>query len=214
MTKNLIFSIFCLNLWSFSLEASYDYNQVRFMDYNELRSIKNSAIRASRNHPFPKNKRQVLGPLEEALKMLFSRPNVDNLVAPLVEDLERELETLNSLESSFQNIVKSSLQTLGNKSLSSAVRITAVLCLNNLLLNIKNKTLEKVGLAQVVCKLADKKIKIPRSIQKDSLFKSLYIESSPSKLAREIMFWYAKKKNLRNVSFSPESCPFSKSSKG
>ena len=207
--KKLIPLAFCLSLVCPSFVwALYDYNQVRFMKYNELRAIKNSAIRASRNHPFPKNKRQALQPLEEALKMLFSRPNADNLVEPLIEDLEQELETLSSLETSLQNIVNSSIQTLYDKSLDSNVRITAALCLNNLLLRVKPKTLEKVGVAEIVCKLADKKIKVPRSIQKE--FKSLYIESSPSKLARKIMFWYAKKKNFKEASSSTQSCPFSK----
>lgn len=206
--KKTIFFILML-VHQAALGANYDYNKLRFMKYNQLRQIKNSAVSTSRKYSYPRQAEQAIKPLQETLIMLLSRPNEDNLASALITDLESELETLNVYEQTVQNIIDDRLEVITNKKLASDVRTTAALSIKNLLLEIKPKTLSNVELAKVVCKLADKNIKIPKDIQKSSMFKSLYLEKSPSKVAQKIMLWYAKEKKI-NVNAQVNSCPFSK----
>lgn len=179
------------------------------MEYNDLRKVKNSAVNASRKYKYPRQAEQVLLPLRETLTMLLSRPNDDNLATDLMTDIESELENLGAYEETLQKIIDERLAVINNKKLSPAYRTTAAVCINNLLLEIKPKSLKNPSIAKVICKLADQNVKIPKDVQESSMFKSLYLEKSPSKVAQEIMHWYAKEKNVK-VSAQSKSCPFSK----
>lgn len=205
----VMFSFLILTLAQLCFASKYDYNKLRFMEYNELRQIKNTAIKTSRKFQYPRQAEKAINPLKETLKLLLSRPNDDNLVSPLITDLESELETLNVYEKTLQTIIDESLETINNKKLNPEYRTTAALCINNLLLELKPKALENVEVAKVICKLADQKIKVPDDIQKSSMFRSLYLEKSPSDVAAKIMNWYAEQKKVK-VSKQAQGCPFVK----
>jgi hypothetical protein len=207
--KISLFFYFLCAATSSAFASNYDYNKLRFMEYNEFRQIKNSAINASRKFQYPRQAEQTIKPLKEALKMLYSTPNTDNLVSSLITDLESELETLNVYEKTLQDIIDESIKTINDKSLKPEFRTTAALCIKNLLLEAKPKSLKNTKVAKVICKLADNKIKIPADIQENSMYKSLYLEKSPTDVARKIMLWYADQKKIK-VSYKPSSCPFSK----
>lgn len=189
--------------------ANYDYNKLRFMEYNQLRQIKNTAVNASRRFQYPRQAEQTLKPLRETLTMLLSRPNDDNLATDLMTDIESELETLGAYEETLQLIIDERIAVINNKSLKPEYRTTAAICINNLLLEIKPKSVKNPKVAKIICKLADRNLKIPKEIQESSMYKSLYLEKSPSKVAQQIMLWYAKQKNIE-VSSQSNSCPFSK----
>ncbi len=205
----LILIISILTFGQVSLASNYDYNKLRFMEYNEFRQIKNTAVNTSRKFQYPRQAEKTLTPLKETLKMLLSRPNDDNLVTSLMTDIESELETLNSYEKIIQVIIDESIASINNKKLNPEYRTTAALCINNLLLEIKPKSINNPQLARVICKLADQRLKIPSDIQKSSMFKSLYLEKSPSDVAQKIMLWYAEQKKVK-VSNQTEGCPFVK----
>ncbi len=207
MIKIILFLL--LNLTQIALASNYDYNKLRFMEYNELRQIKNSAVNASRRFQYPRQAEQTLKPLRETLTMLLSRPNDDNLVTDLMTDIESELETLGAYELTLQTIIDERIAVINNRSLKPDVRTTAAVCINNLLLEIKPKSVKNPNIAKVICKLADKKLILPKDVQASSMFKSLYLEKSPSKVAQKIMLWYAQQKNIK-VSSQTKSCPFSK----
>jgi predicted ATP-grasp superfamily ATP-dependent carboligase len=157
------FSLFVLLISQISY-ANYSYNKLRFMDYNELRQIKNGAVNASRKYQYPRQAEKALNPLKETMTMLLSRPNDDNVVSSLITDIESELESLGAYEKTIQTIVDESLKRINDKKLSSEVRTTSALCINNLLLEIKPKSLKNPELAKVICKLADQNVKIPSDI--------------------------------------------------
>lgn len=202
----LIFMLFTKTVYA----ANYNYNKLRFMEYNELRQIKSSAISASRKFKYPRQSSKTIEPLKEAMKMFFSRPNEDNLTSALVTDIESELESLNAYPSTLESIINENLTAIENKKLSPEERTTAALAIKNLLLEIKPKIVRNTELAKVVCKLADKSIKLPKDIQKSSMIQTLYLEKSPSTVAKEIMLWYAKTRNIKTSSQPNNGCPFSK----
>ncbi|MCO5113061.1 MAG: hypothetical protein M9899_02685 [Bdellovibrionaceae bacterium] len=207
-------AIFALTLMLFSAQifaSQYDYNKLQFTDFEELRVVKSSAIKASRRFDYNKNPEAARKPLQEALRMFYSRPNQDNAIRTLAEDIESDLMAMGMFESTIANILSESKKVLNNDSLSSSVRATAVLCMNNALTEIKPKIIENVKLARVVCETADTKIKIPKDIQTSTHLRSMRVQNSPSETAKKIMLWYAKKKNVDvRTDSNPQGCPFSK----
>lgn len=207
LIKNLSLSILLFSNYVFA--ANYDYNKLRFMEYNELRQIKNGAINTSRKFQYPHQAERVLNPLKEILKMFYARPDSDNIVSPLLTDLESELETINAYEKTLKEIIDENLSAINDKKLKMEYRVTAALGIKNLLLDIKPKTLKNTKLAKVVCELADKNVKLAKDVIQNPQYQSLYLEKSPSEVAKHIMLWYAKKKNIK-VSTQSSGCPFSK----
>lgn len=192
--------------------AQYDYNKLQFVEFEELRVVKSSAIRASRKFDYSKNPQAAKKPLQEALRMFYSRPNQDNAIRTLAEDIEADLKAMGMFESTLKDIIKESQKVLNDTSLSSNVRATAILCMNNALTEIKPQILENPELARVVCETADANIKIPKNIQSDTQLRSMLIQTSPSETAKKIMLWYAKEKQIDvRVDATPaQGCPFSK----
>lgn len=207
-------AIFALTLMLFSAQifaSQYDYNKLQFTDFEELRVVKSSAIKASRRFDYNKNPEAARKPLQEALRMFYSRPNQDNAIRTLAEDIESDLMAMGMFESTIANILTESKQVLNNDSLSSSVRATAILCMNNALTEIKPKIIENAKLARVVCETADTKIKIPKDIQTSTHLRSMRVQNSPSETAKKIMLWYAKKKNVDvRTDSNSQGCPFSK----
>lgn len=93
--------------------------------------------------------------------------------------------------------------------ISAAERATSMLMMKNLLLEIKPRLLGSKDLAKHVCKIADKKIKIPKLIKRDNQLNTMIKGVSPSDLAKRIMYWYADQKN-KDVQANAKGCPFSK----
>lgn len=189
--------------------AQYDYNKLRFTNFDELRAVKTSAIKASRKINYEKDPQGAQRPLQEALRMFYSRPNQDNTIRTLSEDIEADLKMMSLFEPTIQNILAVSEETLNDSSLPSNVRATAILCMNNALTEIKPQILHNAKLARVVCEMADRKIKIPKEIQADTKLHSMMLQASPSDTAKRIMQWYAKQKDVK-VSNTDQGCPFSK----
>lgn len=191
--------------------SQYDYNKLQFTDFEELRVVKSSAIKASRKFDYSKNPEAARKPLQEALRMFYSRPNQDNAIRTLTEDIEADLKSMGLFESTIQNIIKESQKVMNNDRLSSNVRATAILCMNNALTEIKPQILENPKLARVVCETADQQIKLPKDVQTQTQLRSMLLQTSPSETAKKIMLWYAKQKNVDvRVENQSQGCPFSK----
>lgn len=201
----LLFTFFSSSAYA----AQYDYNKLRFTKFKELRAVKTSALRASRQYDYKKHPLQARKPLKEALKMFYSRPNTDNLIRTLSSDIEAELKMMGAFEVTLKEILKENEELVFDKSQAYPLRATAVLAMNNLLLEIKPQILENTDLARLTCEAADKDLKVPKDIQNDSQLRSMMTHASPSKMAQSIMRWYADKKG-KKVGHSAQGCPFSK----
>lgn len=193
----------------FAAEVQYDYNKLRFTEYDQLRRVKTSALNTSRKFDYKKYPNQAQTPLKEALRMFYSRPNEDNVIRSLTSDIEGDLKLMNLYEKTIRDIIDESKAIIKDKSLSTSVRATAILCINNALVEIKPQILDNVELARVVCEFADENLKVPTEIQNDTLITSMMAQTSPTNTAKKIMYWYAEKKQ-KKISKSNQGCPFSK----
>ncbi len=202
--------VFLLFLYSTStLAVSYNYTTLIFKDYPDLKPLVNNALSESRRFRYPQDGLRAVSPLKKSLRMLLSRPDGDNLISKLSSELIRDLESMGVFHATVDELISQGKEDVFNKALSSKVRTTSLIMLNNLLFLIRPRTLKSLPLAKSVCKLADENLKIPRKILHTAELTTMFKEVSPTNLAKKIMYWYAKQKN-KKVQSLKKGCPFSK----
>ncbi len=192
-----------------TLAVSYNYTTLIFKDYPDLKPLVSNALRESRRFKYPQDGDKAISPLKKSLKMILSRPDSDNLVSKLSPELIQDLESMDVFTNIVQDLISEGQEEVMNEALNPKVRATSLIMLNNLLLLIRPRTLDEIPLAESVCKLADKDLKIPKDILKNTELTTMLKEGSPTNLAKKIMLWYAKQKN-KEVQSSKKGCPFSK----
>lgn len=189
--------------------VTYNYTTLIFLDYENLRPIVKNSLEESRQHEYPGDGDQAVSPLRKTFKMLLSRPDNDGLLRKLSPNLISEMNTLGVFESVVGDLMQKGQDEVDNSTLDPKVRTTALIMLNNLLLTIRPLTLNNTDLAKEVCQFADKDIKIPKAVQKNSKMTTMFNSTKPTDLAKKIMMWYAKKKN-KDIQAKTDGCPFSK----
>ncbi|MGH1468866.1 MAG: hypothetical protein ACRBBP_08310 [Bdellovibrionales bacterium] len=192
-----------------TLAVSYNYTTLIFKDYPDLKPLVSNALRESRRFKYPQDGNKAVFPLKKSLKMILSRPDSDNLVVKLSPELVQDLESMGVLTNVIDDLIAEGQEEVMNKALHPKVRATSLIMLNNLLLLIRPRTLDEIPLATSVCTLADKDLKIPKEVLKNTELTTMLKEGSPTNLAKKIMLWYAKQKN-KEVQTSKKGCPFSK----
>ena len=190
--------------------VTYNYTTLIFLDYEQLNPIVRNSIKESRTHKYPDEGDKAIAPLRNTLALLFSRPDNDGLLRKLSPSVVSELESLGVFVDVISDLIKIAEQQIDDKTLDPKVRTTALLRLNNLLLTIRPLTLDNVGLAKEVCKLADSETKIPKVVQKNSRLTTMFNSTKPTDLAKKIMLWYADKKGKKFNAKATKGCPYSK----
>ena len=192
-----------------TLAVNYNYTTLIFKDYPDLKPLVRNALKESRRFKYPKDGDRAISPLKKSFKMILSRPDDDNLVSKLSGDLIGDLENMGVFSQVVDDLMKEGREDVYDKSLNPKVRATSLIMMNNLLLLLRPLTLENIKLAKTVCSLADKDIKIPKEILKNTELTTMLKEPSPTNLAKKIMQWYAKQKQ-KEVQANKKGCPFSK----
>ncbi len=191
--------------------VQYDYTALMFKDYKALSPIVQNSLRTSRKYAYPRDGDKAIKPLRSTLKLLFSRPNDDNLASKLSGDVTEDLRSMGVYAEVIGEILEQAEQEIADKSLAPKIRTTSMILMKNILLEIKPEILSSKDLALKVCSLADKEIKIPKEIKKDAQLSTMIRGVSPTDLARRIMFWYADQKN-KVANKNSSGCPLSKKS--
>lgn len=125
--------------------------------------------------------------LREALKLTFSRPNSDNMIAKLVPEIRRELLNFGSFESTIDSIVIEALSTVTSRKGTAQHQSTALFVLENVLSEIRPEVKTNAKLRKVVAKIRDAKISITKEVIKDQKLRGMFKTKNPSDLAREII---------------------------
>lgn len=206
--QSIVFSVLFLYTTT-TLAVDYNYTTLIFKDYEDLKPLVSNALKESRRFKYPQNGNKAISPLKKSFKMLLSRPDSDNLLAKLSPEVLRDLDSMGVFPEVVQNLIEEGKATVKNDSASPKIRATALIMLNNLLLVIRPRALDEVELAKSVCKLADEELEIPKAVLKNTELTTMLKEPSPTSLAKKIMLWYAKKKNIE-VQSAKKGCPFSK----
>lgn len=191
--KTLIFSILVF-LSSMAFAAQYKYNELVIKDYDEMSKVVNSRVTTARklsrtSEEGDDDERTAVEHLREALKLIFSRPNSDNMVAKLTPEVRRELIGFSAFEDTIASLAKEGIDALDNKHLSKNSRATYLFLLENLMSEIRPEV-ESNGndaLRKAVEKIRDAKIKVSKDVQVERSMGSMFQPFDPSGEAKKIL---------------------------
>jgi hypothetical protein len=177
---------------------NYKYSDLVIADYDEM--SKQVQIRIRNAHKANKDGEDSSGDssaieeLRDALKLIFSRPNSDNMVAKLTPDVRRELSGFSAYEDTISSLAAEALGIVNDKSATVSLRSTELFVLDNILGEVRPEIGNNEDLRHVVERIHDAKIRIAEDVVKDRKIRSMFNTKNPSDYAGEMLKAVAKKK--------------------
>jgi hypothetical protein len=170
---------------------SYKYSDLVIQDYDEM--SKQVQIRIRNAHKANKDGEDSTGDAEaiedlrDALKLIFSRPNSDNMVAKLAPDLRRELSGFSAYEDTISSLSAEATGIVNDKNATVSARSTALFVIDNILGEVRPEIAGNVDLRHVVEKIRDAKLKIDDDVIRDRKLRAMFKTKNPSEYAAEIL---------------------------
>jgi len=172
----------------------FKYNELQIKDYDEMTSmvrerLKKSAkiMKGSDADGDSAPDQESIESLREALLLVLSRPNQDNMLAKLLPELRKELNTVNAFEDSLDSLAQEAIDGLGNKKLPVIHRSTYWFVLENILSEFKPEIRDKADIKKTFEKIRDAKVEVPKDVAKDLKLRSMFKVESPSDRAKRVL---------------------------
>jgi hypothetical protein len=170
---------------------NYKYNDLMIRDYDEMNKQVQARIKKAtqitNKEEGGEADREAIEELRDALKLIFSRPNSDNMVAKLIPEVRRELANMSAYEDSIAAVATEALTAAKNQDATLSHRATSLFILANILSEIRPESEINADFRRIVQRVADAKIKIADDVAKDLKIRSMYKLQNPSDLAAEIL---------------------------
>jgi hypothetical protein len=188
-----IFNLLLLIAFSAGAAAeSYKYNTLMIKDYDEMSQLVQAHVKKARSISDGSGEDtsrdgEAIEELREALKLIFSRPNSDNMVAKLTPEVRRELVGFSAFEDTISGIAAEALRQIGDKNAPVSQQSTALFVLENILAEIRPEAASNADLRRVIERVADAKIKISDDVKKDRKVRSMFTTKNPSEEAERIL---------------------------
>ena len=178
---------------------NYNYSDLVIRDYDEMNKqvqirIRN-AHKANKDGEDSEGDGKAIEELRDALKLVFSRPNSDNMVAKLTPEVRRELNGFSSYEDTLSSLAAEALGTVSDKNNTVMQRSTALFLLENLLSEVRPEAGNNEDLLRIVKRISEAKIKIPTDVKQDRKLRSMFKTQNPSETADDILKSLPKKKD-------------------
>lgn len=182
-------------------EGDLSYRDLMLRDYDQMNKAVKAQVRAARLEL--KNSdgddADSLAPglleLKRALKLVFSRPNSDNMVAKLVPEVRRELVAYDSYPQALSELAKEGVRAF-DKSLGVATvtLATYTFMLDNILAEIQREAKDNPAMRDVIRIIADANLKIPKDVVDERKLSGMFLSESPSEKAKAILTRIEEKK--------------------
>ena len=193
--KTLIYTL--LVLFSVAGNAAmFKYNELMIKDYDEMLKMVQGKVREARAQG-EGNDAAAIEHLREALKLIYSRPNSDNMIAKLMPEVRRELVGYSAFEDSISSLAAEAIEVAKNKKASVNSQATSLFMLENILAEIRPEAANNDDLRRVIERVKDAKIKIDSEVMKDMKLRGMYSAKNPSDLAKDILKTLPKKEEKK-----------------
>jgi hypothetical protein len=190
-----------MTVFSFqTLAANYKYNELMIKDYDEMNSMVESFIQKSRDLAGDDeghgNDAAAVEQLREAMKLIYSRPDSDNMVAKLTSEVRRELLSYSAFEDTVASVANEAINNAKNTNNSPSVQSTSLFILENVLSQIRPEIANNNNqvLKHVMEKIRDAHIKVSEDVFKDRKLRGMFKTNNPSDLAAEMLKKMSKEK--------------------
>lgn len=170
---------------------NYKYSDLIIRDYDEMSQQVKARIKKAKS--FTKmtedgsDDEEALNELKDALKLIFSRPNSDNMVAKLTPEVRRELSVYSAFEKTIAQLVSGAIEVSKNRQATVSQRSTSLFILENILSEIRPEAETNAELRKIIESIADAKLTIDEDVNKDRRIRSMFKTINPSTVAKEIL---------------------------
>lgn len=211
-------------------EAKFQkYAELQVKDLDDMMKIVNESIRKSKQLAIQAQKdnpdddsedldAEAVAELKEAVKLVLSRPNKDNLLSNLMMPLRRELQQYEAYEAVMTQVVDIGIKGVTDTSLNAAQKATMHFVLTNAISEMKPEIGQKPAFRQAVERIRDSKLEISPDVKRDLKMTSMYELKSPSEVAKNVLALPIKPqpqvKALAKPEPSPEASPEPEPSEG
>lgn len=166
--------------------AEYIYSKLQMKTYDQMRNAVNGRVRQAEQIS-DKNTDKAKAELQDALQLIFSRPDTDNMVSELVPIVRAPLNNMGAYYGSLSKIVNHAISNINNKSLNASVRTTGFIILENVMSELRPE-LRKTQIKALFARIKNAKIKIPSAVKSELFLRaSIRIDASPSEIAAKIL---------------------------
>lgn len=175
-------------MWScITNSAEYIYSHLQMKSYDEmLAEVKKRVISAERSSA--EDLDEAKSKLKDALQLIFSRPNPDNMVSQLVPTVRVPLRNIEAYESVIEEIAVKAINTTKNKKGSTAQQATGLIILENIMSELKPDVKSNKNVHSIFAQIRDAKIEVSDKIKKELRMRAMMkAPPSPSALAKQII---------------------------
>ena len=184
---------FLLALISFSIPAfaaNYKYNELMIKDYDEMLEMVQSFVKKAKDaagEDGTANDGEAIEQLREALKLIFSRPDSDNMVAKLVPEVRRMMIGFNAYEPAVHDIAKQAIDAVKSKNAAPSIQSTSLFILENILAEIRPEVPNNNQLRAVAEMIRDAKLSVSKDVLKERKIRGMFQTKNPSDIAAEVL---------------------------
>lgn len=192
LTMKFILTILTTLLWLPTANAAnYKYNELMIKDYDEMLAMVQSFAKKARDavgeDESSGRDAEAVEQLREALKLIYSRPDSDNMVAKLVTEVRRDLIGFSAFEDSISSIAAEAVENVQNKKAATGVQSTSLFILENILGQIHPEIAGNADLRRVAERIRDAKLKVTDDIIKDRKLRGMFKTRNPSEIAADML---------------------------
>ncbi len=166
----------------------YIYSKLQMKNYDQMQKAVNARVQLAEKVG-DSDQARAKSILEDALRLILSRPDSDDMVSELLPTVREPLRNLGVYEHEMSDVVDDAIITLNDKHAKSAVRATSLIILKNVMSQLRpdlasnNKKVKKI-----FEHIRDAKIKIPSAVKSDMFLRSTMKPGpSPSEIATKIL---------------------------
>lgn len=164
---------------------NYKYADLIVKDYDEMHAMVQAQVRKAQAAT---DEAEGIDHLRAALKLIFTRPDTDNMVAKLVTDVRRELAGYGAFERVIAQLAAEATDNLRNKEANISVRTSASFILENLLTEIRPEAERENGeMRKTVRRLMDARLDLPREVKSERKLRGMFLTTNPSADAAKII---------------------------
>ncbi len=173
-----------------SVGPNFKYNELMIKDYDEMYEMVQSYLNKAKDlagEDGTANEDEAISQLRQGLKLIFSRPNSDNMVAKLVPEIRRVLVGFNGFESSVSAIANEAIGYVKNDEAPVSVQSTSLFILDNILAEIRPEVENNAQMRGIVERVRDARISLSKDVATERKVRGMFSTKSPSDVARDLL---------------------------
>lgn len=172
---------------------NYKYNELLTKDYDEMLAMVQGMVKkahqaTTREDDSSAGDGEAVEYLGRALKLIFSRPNSDNMVTKLVGEVRRDLQGFNSYEDVVSGITDEAIRLSQNEEAPIITQSTALVELENIMAEIRPEVQNgNHALRRIVQNVRNADLRMSDEVKRDRRLRGMFRTTNPSDEARNIL---------------------------